>query len=394
MRVRSLCAVRKQLSGNEPSRILILRFSALGDVIQTLPMLTWLRAQYPNAKIGWAIDEELVPAIEGHACLDHIHGVPRKRWAREAKKPENWARIAREYAQYIAQIRNVEYDLAVDTQSLFKTAFTAYCAGIKRRVGYAHNREMSGLFLNEKYMTFAEYFEPSAFHMDHIGRLAREVGCSNTDYVIEPPVVQPEIEAKVARLLSHSLPSQNKIVAIAPGTQWVSKHWPDHHWVTLISLILTRTDLNVILVGSKGDAPLSARIYDQISDQLKAGRVADLAGQTNIREMYALYRHPVAAIGADSAPQHVAGAVKTPCVIAIFGPTAHRRTAPFGSPFVRSLSTEGTLSCQPCHKKVCPLGTTDCMRLITPEAVFIELVRGLQECGIAFGSNLSLSAVR
>lgn len=350
-------------------------------------MLTWLRRSYPEAKIGWAIDEELAPAIEGHPCLDYIHPIPRKRWSRSLKNPAAWLGISREFGDYVGSIKSVDYDVAIDTQSLFKTALTAYCAGIRRRVGYAHNREMSGLFLNEKYLTLQEYFEPTAFHMDHLARLAKEAGCTNLDYDIEAPKVPPEVEAKIATMVQSGFADTRPIIAIAPGTQWISKHWPDEYWVGLISTILSATDLNVMLVGSKGDAPLCARILQAFPSKTLSGRVLDVSGKTNIPEMYALYKHVSAAIGADSAPQHVAGAVKTPCVIAIFGPTAHRRTAPFGSQVVKLLSTEGTLPCQPCHKKICPLGTTECMTRITPESVFAELLDGLRQCEIRYASK-------
>ncbi len=372
------------LTSTAPSKILIVRFSALGDVIQTLPMLTWLRRSFPDAKIGWAINEELASAIEGHPCLDFIHPIARKRWSRELKDPKQWGQVSREFRQYIDNIKAVDYDVAIDTQSLFKTAATIYFAGIKRRVGLDHNRELSGLFLNEKYISKQEYFDPAVHHMEHFAILARAVGCTDLEYGIQAPPVPPEMESKVCNLITSGLPNRKPIVAVAPGTQWVSKLWPEQYWVGLISTILKQTDLNVLMVGSPGDASLCERIVKAIPAEQLNDRVFDISGKTNIREMYAVYQNVAAAIGPDSAPQHIAGAVKTPCTIAIFGPTEYRRTPPFGSPVVASLSTEGTLSCQPCHKKTCRLGTTECMAGVTVDSVFAELIQGLNTCNISF----------
>lgn len=376
------------LSGSQPNRILILRFSALGDVIQTLPILSWLRERYPTAEIGWAIDEELVPAIEGHPELNRIHPISRNRWMREMANPLNWPRVAREYRAYIDGLKACDYDLAVDVQSLFKTSFTAFCAGIERRVGYGHNRELSGFFLNDKHFNRKQYFDPQVFHVDHLKALARAVGCARTEFDYEAPHVPPHVDARIEQMLS-AFAQKRTIVACAPGTQWVSKLWPERYWTQLINMLLERTDMNVLLVGSKSDKDLCDRIEQSLRIN-NSGRVLNIAGQTNISEMYSLYRRVGAAVGADSAPQHIAGAVHTPCVVAMFGPTASIRTAPFGSPYTKVLSTEGSLPCQPCHKKKCPLGTTECLTRIVPEMVFEELIRGLNEMKVPVGDALCL----
>ncbi len=75
----------------KPGKILLVRFSALGDVIQTLPILTMLRDGFPEAKIGWAIDTELAPAIEGHPALDYVHRCSRRSWSRALSNPAKWS---------------------------------------------------------------------------------------------------------------------------------------------------------------------------------------------------------------------------------------------------------------------------------------------------------------
>lgn len=334
------------------------------------------------------IDEELVSAIEGHPALDHIHAIPRKRLARALKNPAAWANIRREFGQFMAEVKAMNYDVALDTQSLFKTSAIAYAAGIKRRIGYGHGRELSGLFLNERHFTREQYFDQQTLHLDHLAGLAAALGCSDIKYEIEAPNVPPETHTTVQALLQSGFADNKPVVAIAPGTQWCSKLWAEEYWVRLIDKILNETDLNVLLVGSQGDQPLCARILQAFSSENIKGRAFDISGKTNIPEMYALYAQVAAAIGADSAPQHIAGAVKTPCIVALHGPTSPLRTPPFGSPFVQTVSLNPKLPCQPCHKKTCAFGTNECLTRISPEAVFEELIRGLRQQNIAFSSKL------
>src|SRR5688572_3345396 len=95
-----------------PKNILLVRFSALGDVIQTVPILSMLRASFPDAKIGWAIDAELVSTVQGHPSLDYIHACHRRRWAKSATNPTKWAQTAGEMSTFINEIKAVGYDVA------------------------------------------------------------------------------------------------------------------------------------------------------------------------------------------------------------------------------------------------------------------------------------------
>lgn len=376
-----------------PSKILLVRFSALGDVIQTLPILTMLRDSFPEAKIGWAIDTELAPAIEGHPALDYIHRCSRRSWSQTLSNPAKWPLGMRGFQAFVDEVRSVRYDVAIDAQGLFKTALLPYLAGIRRRIGYKHGREFSGAFYTERYIDRKEYFDPAVCHLDHMAELAGSIGGANMDYAVEPPRVSKSARRRVAELLDGSFAHPAPLVVITPATQWASKSWPEEYWVALISLLLAETDLHLILQGSAADAPAGARILGNFSPAQLAGRVGNLFGKLPIPEMYALYERAQAAIGPDSAPLHIAGAMGVPVLLGIYGPTGYRRTPPIGSPHTKLFSTEGELECQPCHKRTCPLGTNECMKRVRPEEVFQALLDGLSEAGISFRSK-SLAVVR
>ena len=371
----------------KPNKILLVRFSALGDVIQTLPILSMLREGFPDAKIGWAIDTELAPAIEGHAALDYIHRCSRRGWSRALSNLANWAQVNREFYAFVGEVRAVGYDVAIDAQGLFKTALLPYLAGIKRRIGYRHGREFSSLFYNERYLFRDEYFDPAISHLKHMADLARSIGAGEVRYTIEPPRVSDIARRNVSELLKGAFRSDAPIVAMAPATQWVSKQWPEEYWAALLRQLLLQTDINLILQGSSADAKVGDRILQGFSNDQLQGRVCNLFGKLPIGDMYALYERVHAAVGSDSAPLHIAGALRVPVLVGIYGPTGYRRTPPIGSPHIKLLSTEGELVCQPCHKRVCPLRTTECMKRISPEQVLQALFKGLHEAGIPFSYN-------
>lgn len=361
-----------------------MRFSALGDVLQTLPILSMLREGFPEAKIGWAIDTGLAPAIEGHPALDYVHRCSRRAWSRALTNPAKWAQTYGEFQDFIGEIRAVGYDVAVDAQGLFKTALVPYLAGIKRRIGYRHGREFSSMFYSERFLERDEYFDPAVSHLQHMAELAQSIGAGEVRQTIEPPRVTDTARQTVGELLNGAFASNAPTVAIAPATQWESKMWPLPHWSALLRQIIEETDLNLVVQGSAADAKVGAQVLGAFAPSQLQGRVCNLFGKLPIPEMYALYERVQVAIGSDSAPLHIAGAMRVPVLVGIYGPTGYRRTPPIGSPHIKLFSTEGELPCQPCHKRTCPLGTTECMKRIQPQDVFRALLDGLHQAGIPF----------
>jgi heptosyltransferase I len=370
----------------KPNKILLVRFSALGDVIQTLPVLSMLRDSFPDAKIGWAIDTELAPMVEGHPALDYVHRCSRRSWSKAVLRPGRWATTIRDFRAFVSEVRAVGYDVSIDAQGLFKTALLPVLAGIKRRIGYKHGREFSSIFYTE-HVDRRKYFDPAVFHLEHMGQLARAIGAADLRYSVQPPAVSETARECIGALLEGAFASQAPIVAISPATQWASKHWPEEYWIELTSRLLTETDLNLLFQGAPADGKLTERIVGALPPELVAGRVADVCGKVPIGDMYALYQNVQAAIGPDSAPLHIAGAVSVPVLIGIYGPTGYRRTPPIGSPQIKLLSSEGELACQPCHKRICPLGTTECMLRIQPGEVLQALRNGLSDAGIKFEAS-------
>jgi heptosyltransferase I len=360
------------------SKILIVRLSSLGDVIQTLPVVTAIRRTFPNAKIGWAIDRELGPAIEGHRDIDHIHLCDRMRWGRLLKNPLQWGLILREGRLFIDEIRQIGYDCALDVQGLLKSAVIPFLAAISPRIGFDHGREFTRHFYTERYLSKAEYFNPARMHVDHMMVLTAAIGCDIASCAMSLPEVAPHHRAAVASLLDRARGPSRSLIAIAPATQWKSKQWPPDHWIALMRLLLARTAATVVLIGSSADRALIARLAGAFENAASAGRVLNLAGQTSAPQLYALLERIAVLIAADTAPLHIAGAAGCR-LIGLFGATPADRTGPLGSARMALLTATPPLACQPCQQRECPFGTTECMRRLTPEHVLAAVFEALRD---------------
>jgi lipopolysaccharide heptosyltransferase I len=364
-----------------PQRILIVRLSSLGDVIQTLPLPTAIRRAFPQAWIGWAIDSELAPAIDGHRDVDQIHPFPRTRWRQAGLAPWRWPRIAREMSSFTAAIDAARYDLAIDAQGLLMSALIPFLARIRRRVGFGHRRELSHLFYTERYVSKADYFAPNRPHSEHILALARAIGCDPIGWTMHLPEVALRHHESIAAALSAAFAAPGSLLALAPGTQWPSKRWPVEYWLELMRRILSETTANVVLIGAGADAACAAELAAQLGERGRA-RVLNLAGKTTLPELYALLGMTRVTIAADTAPLHAAGAARCPHLIGLYGPTPTGRTGPAGSPHISLLRAVPLLHCQPCRRSQCRYGTNQCMWEVAPSQVFAAVAAALKS-GVA-----------
>jgi heptosyltransferase I len=361
-------------------KILVVRLSSLGDVIQTLTIPTVIRHRYPQAKIGWAIDTELADAISDHPDLDYIHKCDRNRWGRELRNPLRWPGVGSEARRFVAEIRATGYDVALDVQGLLKSAIIPFLAGIKRRIGFGHRRELTNFFYNERYLTSREYFDPRRHHVEHMMVLAAAIGCDTSDVTVRAPDPGADVRDRVRRRLDEAFHNTNPAVALAPATQWPSKRWPPEYWIELGKTILSSTDVNLVLLGGAADAQAIGELEAAL-DHVNSARVLNLAGRTSIPELYALMGLVSALVAADTAPLHIAAASGCRRLIGLFGSTPALRTGPLGGTHMTLLAADPPMACQPCQLRQCRWGTNECLRRITPAQVFDTLAGGLARTG-------------
>lgn len=360
-------------------RILIVRLSAHGDVVHTIPLLSAIRQRYPHASIGWLVEASAASLLEGHPLIDRLHVSQRKRWLKLAKNPLNWPTVWREVSAFVGGIRAANYQLAFDVQGLLKSAVWPFLARIPLRLGYQATRENADWFYNRKLapMMIRDAGTPAVQrYLD----FARAIGCEVERPCFELPPISPEVTAKVAGLLAELPCPEWPLVVLAPFTRWPSKHWPLDYWQQLLPELL-RLNVGVAILGAAIDQEATAGLLAAAGNE--KDRVLNWVGRTDWPDLYALFQQTRLLIGLDSAPLHIADAVGVPEVIGIYGPTAPGRTGPVGD---KSAVLVTQLSCQPCYEHHCPIQTHDCMRLLTPEQVLARAKLALGQGALGQGA--------
>jgi 3-deoxy-D-manno-octulosonic-acid transferase/heptosyltransferase-1 len=333
--------------------ILIVKLSAIGDVIHTLPSLAALRKHYPAAHITWVVEEAAADLIKNHPLLDCVIVSERKNWGRKLaarRVGEAW----RDFHAFYQTLRSRPYDLAIDFHGLFKSAMVVGLSGAKRKLGYDSLQELSGLFLNEK---IPEDMQKHA--VDRYLDLPRYLGAlvDSVDFIL-PHDARAE-ENALALLHQHGL-KDKAFIAINPVAYWETKLWDNEKFAALADMIFEKLNLPVVFTG------VDASSIDPIIASMKTSGI-NFAGKTSLLELASIYRRAKTLITTDSGPMHLACAVQTP-VIALFGPTDPKRTGPYGTghTVIRS-----DLPCSPCLLKKCD--TTQCMKNITTKQVYAEV---------------------
>src|SRR4030067_3450220 len=128
-------------------KILILRLSAVGDIIRTLPAVKAIKAKFPSASITWIVEEPSKPLIESQPEIDEVILFPRKRWSEGLKSVKGWWKTAREAQKFIFSLREKRLDLVLDFHGILKTGLLSFLSGSPRRIGFDRRSTKEGNFL-------------------------------------------------------------------------------------------------------------------------------------------------------------------------------------------------------------------------------------------------------
>jgi ADP-heptose:LPS heptosyltransferase len=293
------------------SRILFIRASAVGDVLNTLPAVEAIRAAYPKAFIAFLVDERSVDMVKGHPAIDKIHFFPRKRWLSMVKKLSQWGSLSKEVKSFASEIRRERYDVSVDLQRTLKGGVLGLLAGAKLRVGLAPPFTMEG---NQFFNHLKVKPPPEAIHFaEHFLELVRPLGAK----MDAPKFRLPESPESV-RAVENFLKEKNlsRYAVLHPGTSAYGKlkRWPPERFAELAKRLGKELDLKCVIAWGPGEGPLAEKIVGE------SGGQAVLSFETrSLLELAELIHRAKLFVGCDSGPMHLSGVVGTPCV-ALFGP--------------------------------------------------------------------------
>ena len=345
---------KKLIHIDPPHSILLIKLSAIGDVVHTLPLLEVLRKSFPLAKIDWLVEEEAWPIIEGHKDIDRVIVSYRKSWQENIFSPLQRPAILKEIKRFVQTVRSRHYDLVIDLHGLFKSGILAGLARARRKIGFTGGKEGSMLFLTDRPYPF----DYNRHALDRYLQAAEYLGCRADSCKGEIPL-QGKDKERIDRLLAERFTREDTLVAINPMARWITKLWEEKRFTSLAGRLQEELSCKVLFTGSPADRPVIDRIIKSINP-----RPLNLAGRTTLRELAYLYTRCRLMVTTDTGPMHIAAAMGVP-VVALFGPTAPQRTGPYGKGHT---VIRERLECSPCFKKKCAHLT--CMKRITVEKVF------------------------
>ncbi len=348
---------------------MIVKLSAIGDVVHTLPSLAMLRRCLPEARISWVVEEAAADLLVNHPALDRLIVSRRKKWLADLKKGII-TRPFRELGAFVTELRAEKYDVVIDFHGLFKSAVIVALSGGRRKLGYKSLQEGTFLFYNEK---IPEDMTKHAVdrYLDFVRYL---VEIENLQCRDEAPTFTIAIGEKEERRINDLLTAGGAtkqrplsgFIAVSPVAFWPTKLWQDAKFAELCDRIQKELRTRVVLTGEKVEQ------VERIANLMKTS-VLNLGGRTSLRELAALYKRAALLVTTDSGPMHIAAAVGTP-VVALFGPTDPSRTGPYG---FNHRIIQRKLPCSPCFRKQCT--NPRCMAEISVEEVFAAVRDMLRE---------------
>lgn len=328
-------------------KILILKPSSLGDVVQALPVLRLIKQHLPTSQIYWWLDRRFVPLLEGDPDLAGVIPFERERWGSVWRWPE--------MAGSLRQIRAHHFDWVIDLQSLFRSGIVAWLANGGWTIGLDDAREGARGFYDvivsrPSYDTHAVDWYLKVLSVLNVPM--------HWNFQWLP------IRKAVAAGIREKWPIGNsRWVALQPGARWENKRWPLEHFVEVVKrLSASDASLRFVVLGSSADAALGRVLYEA-----EPAKCLDLTGTTSLPEMVEWIRASHLVITNDTGPMHVAAALRKP-VVALFGPTEPRRTGPYGA--LHQVLQQQSLPCVPCMNSTCHYEKPiECLRGITPATV-------------------------
>ena len=326
-----------------PRRILIIKPSAIGDVVHALPILNLLRRQWPEAHISWLVTPACAGLLERHPQLDDVIRFERRELGRGWRSP----RAAFELYRFMHDLGRRHFDLVIDLQGLFRSGWMAASTRAPFRVGPANAREGGWLFYTHRVPTGP----PEQHAIERYLTLAQAVGCERGPVEFRFAVDDAD-RAAVAAL------TPPRYAVLMPGANWVTKQWPVERFAALVTPLRERFGLESVVAGGPDTIKLAAKVDGAVQ----------LAGRTNLRQLVALFERASLVVANDSGPMHIAAALGRPLVTP-FGPTNPVRTGPY-----RRMDSvvRVDIPCSPCYSRRC--SHVSCLNWIAVEPV-VELAR-------------------
>jgi len=333
-------------------KILLIKLSAVGDVVHTIPVLNKLRRRYPKAQLDWLVTPAIAELLRYHPAITNVIEFEREAWS----IPWRLAPFAA-YTRLAAKLRAASYDLVLDMHGQFRTAALTVATGAAARIGFDRPRasvwDASPRQFPENarkhawqgaregsWIAYTHHIPVPTLDLHAVDRYLNVgpiLGLDSEPTDFSFPIAQSAVSRVESLMAEHGI-DRAEIVVMAPGTVWETKHWGSDKFAAVAGHFLSR-GLAVVLIGSQRERPVCEEVA------AIAPRVIDLAGMTTLSELAALIRRAAITITNDSGPMHLAVALDRP-VVSIFGPTDRIWIGPYRR---ADAVLHANIECSPCY---------------------------------------------
>lgn len=332
-------------------KILVIRFSSLGDVILTTPLVKELRKNFPEAIIDFCTKEEFSDVYQDNPNINECISV---------QKPFNFKKLR----SLKKEINFRKYDIIIDAHNNLRTFYLKFFLKLKSKV-YTFKKYTfrKTLLVKFRINTMKNFPSVSVRYIDAVKKLGRD---------IKQRYIRPEIYSnissreKIDRIFTElNISNNKKIICIIPSSKHFTKTYPAEYYIKLINYF-DKEKFNFILIGKDNDKNLIEFIWEQTGNN-----VINLYNRLNIKELYELMRRCHFVIGGDTGPIHIAEAASTPLIMVAGSSVKEFGFFPEGKNVLIAENNE--MKCRPCSyigKNICPEKHFKCMMSLSPELIF------------------------
>ncbi|MHC4945595.1 MAG: glycosyltransferase family 9 protein [Planctomycetota bacterium] len=350
------------------SKILLIRLSAMGDVIFSLPTLAAVRSVHPGAEISWVVEDKAATLLAHRGDLAGLIVYPRKAMQQSMRNPFRWPRLIGILWKHFRALRQEQFDAVYDLQGNLKSGLHTLCCRSKRKIGYAkkHVKELNHLFTNEHISQPAK-----AIH-----RIEKSFCLVKPDYdsneIQRPDLFLPdEVKEEARKRLEGWLEKPGPIMVAHPGTSAFGayKRWPPEKYGRLAARLHEEHGFKTLVTWGPGEQELAEAVAET------GGKAVTVCPPTrSLQELAAHIEMARVYVSADSGPLHIANYLGVPC-LALFGPKDPALYKPY---FPLSRVVRRTdVDCSPCTRRTCddPI----CMTGLEVDEVYESLCGLLKE---------------
>jgi heptosyltransferase-1 len=344
----------------QPKSVLIIRLSAIGDVIMASALIPALRSAYPQARLAWLTEESNAELLQDNPHLDKLFVWPRRRW-RQLRRERRYLQLWREFRALARELREERFELALDVQGLLKSGAWAFLSGSGTRIGLG-SREGSQWLMTR---TLDRRRETPRIGGEYL-KLACALGAAPESFRMD---IAPTPQARQrAEELRAAAGIDGPYAVICPFTTRPQKHWFDERWASLASRLTEERGLRTVMLGGPGERDRAKAIA------AAAPGLVDWVGETSLLQCAAIIENADLLVGVDTGLTHLGIAMGAP-TLALFGSTRPYLDA--GTEHAKVMHE--AMACSPCKRRPTCHGAFDCMKRHTVEKAMAEIDRLLEK---------------